>query len=851
MKILIFGANGWIGSQFRDVCERAKRGGSDDIEYRASQVRRVSLDTQTEIVDEIAEYKPTHVVSFLGRTHGVIGEKTYSTIDYLEHDDKLCENLRDNLVAPLVLAYICKYAGVHFTYLGTGCIFHYKDEDVQKMLVYDAVNVANANLHPDETTEPVSSPISDCYKFTESDSPNFFGSSYSIVKGLTDKIMQERNCICENVLNLRIRMPIINRDNPRNFITKIAGYAKICSLPNSMTVLDEFLPYALVLMRCRYAGTLNFVNPGVISHNEILHLYKEHVNPDFEWTNFTVEEQNEILASKRSNNYLDNTKLLSIFPKAMNIRDAVEYCMRTYNSARSDENDVLRLDQIECAARVMRPVLPPATAVSDADGGRAAHDDALATTPGYVDIYNRGGALQKGGDLLVNAAHYAGTCTRILSQTVGTLYNKMLHQKRPSSSEPAASGFTNSVLGKIMAIPKARSKQSGDTYEMVDETSRVSSSTSSPGPITGTTTTTTTTGNSPVSAPVKQPVIDTLVDDRSTVVCVTGGAGFIGSHFINFLWSNYKHIRIINLDCLYYCANVFNIDTQVREDPCERYKFYKTDLAESNAITTLCAILKENAVTHVVHFAAQSHVQNSFGESLQYTRDNVVGTHNLLESARLYGRALQRFIHVSTDEVYGESMIHDGADDCKTEGSVLCPTNPYAATKAAAEMIAQSYYHSFKLPLIITRGNNVYGPNQYPEKLIPRFIKLLKTGKKLTVQGNGSNIRSFVHVSDVCRAFGTVLSKGAIGEIYNIGGDETSEYSVIEVAKRLIKLVKGVDVDICEDAESSDLDWIEYVDDRPFNDKRYYISNDKLKQLGWNTQVDFMEGLSALVQTSL
>jgi dTDP-D-glucose 4,6-dehydratase len=165
-------------------------------------------------------------------------------------------------------------------------------------------------------------------------------------------------------------------------------------------------------------------------------------------------------------------------------------------------------------------------------------------------------------------------------------------------------------------------------------------------------------------------------------------------------------------------------------------------------------------------------------------------------------------------------------------------------------MIAQSYYHSFKLPLIITRGNNVYGPNQYPEKLIPRFIKLLKTGKKLTVQGNGTNIRSFVHVSDVCRAFGTILSKGAIGEIYNIGGDESSEYSVIEVAKLLIKLVKGVDVDICEDTESSDLDWIEYVDDRPFNDKRYYISNDKLKQLGWNTQVDFMEGLGALVQTS-
>jgi dTDP-glucose 4,6-dehydratase len=845
MKILIFGANGWIGSQFRDVCDRAKRGGSD-IDYRASEIRRVSLDTQTEIIEEIADYKPTHVVSFLGRTHGVIGDRTFSTIDYLEQGDKLCENLRDNLVAPLVLAYICKYAGVHFTYLGTGCIFHYKDEDIQKMLVYDAVNVANANLNADESTEPVPNPVSECYKFTESDSPNFFGSSYSIVKGLTDKIMQERNCICENVLNLRIRMPIINRDNPRNFVTKIAGYAKVCSLPNSMTVLDEFLPYALVLMRCRYAGTLNFVNPGVISHNEILNMYKEHVNPDFEWTNFTVEEQNEILASKRSNNYLDNTKLLSVFPKARSIRDAMEHCMRTYNTC--DESD-LHLDQIECTVRVMRPILAPQT--SDEDGHAAADADALdaaVAAPGYVDIYNHGGEIQKGGDFLVNAAHYAGTCTRILSQTVGTLYNKMLHnRKRPSSStEPTAAGFANTVFGKIMAIPKAKGKHPGDTFEMVEEASRVPSSSTAPAPVPGSGPGP---GLGPVPAPIRQAVVDTLVDDRSTVVCVTGGAGFIGSHFINFLWSEYEHVRILNLDCLYYCANVLNIDAQVREDPCERYKFYNTDLAELGAIKTLCTILKENAVTHVVHFAAQSHVQNSFGESLQYTRDNVVGTHNLLEAARLYGGALQRFIHVSTDEVYGESMIHDGADDCKTEGSVLCPTNPYAATKAAAEMIAQSYYHSFKLPLIITRGNNVYGPNQYPEKLIPRFIKLLQTGQKLTVQGNGSNIRSFVHVSDVCRAFGTILSRGSVGEIYNIGGDDSSEYSVLDVAKRLIKLVKGVDVDICAET-ASDIDWIEYVDDRPFNDKRYYISNNKLKQLGWETRVDFMEGLGALVQMS-
>ena len=318
---------------------------------------------------------------------------------------------------------------------------------------------------------------------------------------------------------------------------------------------------------------------------------------------------------------------------------------------------------------------------------------------------------------------------------------------------------------------------------------------------------------------------------RKTIL-VTGGAGYIGSHTV--LQLRERGDRVIVLD---------NLSTGFRQSLGD-VQLVEGDVGNS---TLLGQLLADEGIDTVVHFAAQSHVQNSFGESLQYTRDNVVGTHNLLEAARLYG-ALKRFVHVSTDEVYGESMIHDGADDCKTEGSVLCPTNPYAATKAAAEMIAQSYYHSFKLPLIITRGNNVYGPNQYPEKLIPRFIKLLQTGQKLTVQGTGSNIRSFVHVADVCRAFGTVLSRGSVGEIYNIGGDDSSEYSVLDVAKLLIKLVKGVDVGAGSGVENaSDVDWIEYVDDRPFNDKRYYISNDKLKQLGWTTQIDFMEGLKELV----
>ena len=215
---------------------------------------------------------------------------------------------------------------------------------------------------------------------------------------------------------------------------------------------------------------------------------------------------------------------------------------------------------------------------------------------------------------------------------------------------------------------------------------------------------------------------------------------------------------------------------------------------------------------------------------------NILGTHTLLEASRKYGH-IQKFIHVSTDEVYGESM-NNVEELHKTEHSVLCPTNPYAATKAGAELIAQSYNHSFGMPIIITRGNNVFGPNQYPEKLIPRFIELLGKDEKVTIQGDGSAVRAFLHVSDTVSAFETILEKGIVGEIYNIGCDENMEYSVLDVAKILIKMMKKTG-----DHET----WITHVEDRPFNDQRYYISNQKIKDLGWSIHMDFMRGLTELV----
>ena len=310
---------------------------------------------------------------------------------------------------------------------------------------------------------------------------------------------------------------------------------------------------------------------------------------------------------------------------------------------------------------------------------------------------------------------------------------------------------------------------------------------------------------------------------------ITGGCGFIGSNFINHIFYRNLEIKIINFDALYYCASKENVNEDIRKS--DRYIFVEGNLVSEDLVNF---VLTTYNIDTVIHFAAQSHVDNSVNGSLQYTQDNILGTHTLLECCRKYNK-INKFIHVSTDEVYGESML-GGLK--KTEETILCPTNPYASTKAGAELIAQSYYHSFKMPIIITRGNNVYGRNQYPEKLIPKFIKQLKENTKVTIQGSGDNLRSFLHVSDVCTAFELILTNGKIGEIYNIGSDENTEYSVMQVAHLLIKLIK--------DTDQSD-DWITYIEDRPFNDKRYFISNQKLKDIGWQIKIDFLNGVKELI----
>jgi len=288
MKLLIYGSKGWIGSQILEYLN------ANNIEYIEGKVR---VDNTSEVEKEIRSIDPTNVLCLVGRTHGEIDGKVYSTIDYLEQNGKLVENIRDNLFAQVSLSLICSRLKVHLCLLATGCIFQYDSNHTQEV------------------------------GFTEKDLPNFFDSSYSIVKGFNDRLMH-----LLPVLSVRIRMPISSQPNSRNFITKITKYEKICSMANSMTVLDDFIPILINLCEKQHIGTVNFTNPGVISHNEILEMYKEIVDSQFTWKNFTYEEQNQILAAGRSNNMLDTTLLTYLYPTVPNIKDSMRTVLMKYKT---------------------------------------------------------------------------------------------------------------------------------------------------------------------------------------------------------------------------------------------------------------------------------------------------------------------------------------------------------------------------------------------------------------------------------------------------------------------------------------------------------------------------------------
>lgn len=645
MTWLLYGGAGWIGQQFVEVLE------ARNIAYVLGEAR---ADHLQEVREELEVIRPERVVSFVGRTRG--GD--FTTIDYLEQGHpQMVENMRDNLFGPVSLAILCKERGVHFTYMGTGCIFEYDE------------------AHPFASEET---------GFKEDDEPNFFGSAYSICKGFTDRLM---HLFPESALNVRIRMPINDDlESSRNFITKILNYKKICSIPNSMTVLPDLLPILCDMITAQKTGTINLVNPGLISHNQILDMYKSILDPGFTYENMTMEEQDSILAARRSNNFMDSTRLEE------------EYF-----------------------------VLP---------------------------IY----------------------------QSIQRLFKRIRKNR-------------------IMERP----------VEMKN-------------------------------------------------VLVTGGWGFIGSNFVHHLYdflvaerkksytgsmqapfssTRDNMFQIVNIDKLSYCSR----KEYLSSIPDGVITHYPIDLNDTDAVET---VLENHSIDTIVHFAAQSHVDLSFNNSLLFTWDNVRGTHSLLEAARRYhekgaqasgkgGGPLLRFLHVSTDEVYGETVQKEPF----AEDQPPNPTNPYAATKISAEFLVQSYFHCFELPVMIIRGNNVYGPHQYPEKLIPRFTTLLRQGKKCTIHGNGKTRRNFVHVMDMCAAVLLLLKKGELAETYNIGHD--NEYSVLQIAKML--------VDLMDPHHSKNYqDYMELVEDRYYNDFTYRIDSTKLRRLGWEPQIEMTEGLKSVVE---
>lgn len=307
-------------------------------------------------------------------------------------------------------------------------------------------------------------------------------------------------------------------------------------------------------------------------------------------------------------------------------------------------------------------------------------------------------------------------------------------------------------------------------------------------------------------------------------ILITGGCGFIASHVVLQLAKNYPHYKIFVMDKMDYCASLLNIQEALALGNC---KFIKGDIQSMDLLTF---VLSNENIDTIMHFAAQTHVDNSFGNSLAFTMNNTYGTHVLLEAARKAG-TIRRFINVSTDEVYGETSL--GKDEGLQEHSMLDPTNPYSAAKAGAEMMCKAYQTSYKLPIIITRGNNVYGPHQFPEKMIPKFIIRANRGADLPIHGDGKSVRSYLYVEDVARAFDAVLHKGVTGEVYNIGTDK--ERTVLDVAHDIAS------------AFNLPTSKVTHVKDRAFNDRRYYIGSDKLAALGWKESVTWEEGLKKTI----
>ena len=312
-----------------------------------------------------------------------------------------------------------------------------------------------------------------------------------------------------------------------------------------------------------------------------------------------------------------------------------------------------------------------------------------------------------------------------------------------------------------------------------------------------------------------------LREDNVKTYLVTGGAGFIGSRFVNFILEKYDDVRVVNIDKLTYAGNPENIK-ELSDD--ERHIFCKDDICNEQRIKEIFQLYKPN---YVVNFAAESHVDRSIGKPEDFIQTDVFGTFILLEASRAY--KIDKFIQISTDEVYGSTL-----GDPFRETDPLMPSSPYSASKTAADRLAYSYFKTYDLPVIITRASNNYGSHQYPEKLIPLFITNAMDDKPMPLYGDGLNVRDWLYVEDHCAAVDFIISKGEDGEVYNVGGG--NELTNIIITDTILKMT----------GKSSDL--IKFVEDRPGHDRRYALDCTKLIDLGWKAETDFEDAMKNTVE---
>jgi dTDP-glucose 4,6-dehydratase len=308
------------------------------------------------------------------------------------------------------------------------------------------------------------------------------------------------------------------------------------------------------------------------------------------------------------------------------------------------------------------------------------------------------------------------------------------------------------------------------------------------------------------------------LDDKSLLV--TGGAGFIGSHFIRMMLRRHKLAKVINLDRLTYAGNLDNL-RDVQEDP--RYEFVLGDIRDRVLVRGLFA-----RVQAVVHFAAETHVDRSIYDAGEFVLTNVHGTYTLLDALRAFP-AVEVFVHVSTDEVYGSRTGR-----AARETDPLLPSSPYAASKAGGDHLARAYHVTFGLPTVVLRPSNTYGPCQFPEKLMPLFLTNALEGKTLPVFGDGLNVRDWLYVDDHCRAVEAAVLRARGGSVYNVGGGV--ELTNIDVARRAL------------DALDAPHDLIQFVPDRPGHDRRYAMDSSLIRSLGWEPETPFAEGLKRTVR---